>query len=243
MVHLQHHLQVAHGPVGIGTVGLVDDKEIADFEDAGLDRLDIVTESRHHDDDGGVGNADDIDLVLADADGLDDDDVPAGGIEDADDIVGRAGEAAEMAAGAEGADKDAVIGGVAVHADAVAEDGAAGKGAGRIDGDDRDLEAAAAVSGDDLVGEGRLAGAGRAGNAEDEGAAGMGIKLFEFGNGTGHAVVDIAEETGSGPNLPLQYTFCQCHGHLQRSSLKKNRGSQQLRTPAQGTGIADQARG
>ena len=72
-----------------------------------------------------VGGADDVDLVLADADGLDDDDVLAGGVEDERGFAGRAREAAEVAARRHAADEHAVVAGVRLHADAVAEDRAA----------------------------------------------------------------------------------------------------------------------
>jgi hypothetical protein len=52
-----------------------------------------------------VGRPDDVDLVLADADRLDDDDVLAGGVEDERGIAGRAREAAEMPARRHAADE------------------------------------------------------------------------------------------------------------------------------------------
>ena len=96
----------------------------------------------HEHDDRDVGGADDVDFVLADADGLDEDDVLAGGVEHERGVGGRAREAAEMAARRHAADEDAGVGGVRLHAHAVAEDRAAGERTGRIDGDDADRLAA-----------------------------------------------------------------------------------------------------
>ena len=76
-------------------------------------------------DDRDVGGADDVDFVLADADGFDDDDVLAGGVEHERGVAGRAREAAEMAARRHAADEHAVVGGVRLHAQAIAEDRAA----------------------------------------------------------------------------------------------------------------------
>ena len=58
--------------------------DVGDLEDAGLDRLDVVAEPGRGHDDRGVRGARDLDLVLADADRLDDDDVEARDVEDVD---------------------------------------------------------------------------------------------------------------------------------------------------------------
>ena len=72
---VEHAAQVAAHLIGAVAVGLVDDVEVADLEDAGLRRLDAVAHPRGEEDDRGVGLAGDLDLALADADGLDQDDV------------------------------------------------------------------------------------------------------------------------------------------------------------------------
>ena len=125
-------------PIGALAIGLVDDEDVGDLHDAGLERLHLVAGARHERDDRDVGGADDVDFVLADADGLDEDDVLAGGVEDQRDFAGGARQAAEVAARRHAADEDAGVGGVRLHAHAIAEDGAAGERAGRIDGDDAD---------------------------------------------------------------------------------------------------------
>ena len=130
-----------HQAVGALAVGLVDDEDVGDLHDAGLDRLHVVAGAGHEHDDRDVRRADDVHFVLADADGLDDDDVLARGVEDQRRVARRARQAAEMAARRHAADEHAGIAGVRAHADAVAEDGAAGERAGRIDGDDADRQA------------------------------------------------------------------------------------------------------
>src|SRR5512133_3294673 len=78
----EHGGQFAGGPVGTVTVGLVDHEDIPDFQDAGFDGLDIVSQPRYHDHTGGMGGLDDVHLVLAHTDGLDDDDLHAQCIHD-----------------------------------------------------------------------------------------------------------------------------------------------------------------
>ena len=117
-------------------VAFADDMDVGDLEDAGLDRLDVVAEPGRRHDDGRVRSARDLDLVLADADGLDDDDVEARGVEDVDRVERAARQAAERAARRHAADEHAGIAAELAHADAVAEDRAAGERARRIDRDD-----------------------------------------------------------------------------------------------------------
>ena len=50
---------------GAGQVGLGDDQQVGDLEDAGLDRLHLVAQPRRAGHDAGVGDADDLDLGLA----------------------------------------------------------------------------------------------------------------------------------------------------------------------------------
>ena len=128
-------------PIGALAVGLVDHVDVGDLHDPRLQRLHIVSRAWHHDDDRDVGGADDLDLVLPDADGLDQHDVEAGRIEHERHVAGRARQAAEMPARGHAADEDALVAGVLLHAHAIAEQRAAGEGTGRIDGDDADAAA------------------------------------------------------------------------------------------------------
>src|SRR6185436_4533086 len=116
--------------------------------------------------------ADDVDFILADADGLDEDDVAAGGVEDESDLARRAREASEVAAGRHAADEHTGIARVRLHADAVAEDRAAREGAGRIDRDHADGAPRLPDPGGEPVDERALAGARRPGHADEVGAAG-----------------------------------------------------------------------
>src|SRR5450759_1295409 len=113
-------VEVQRHAVGAGVIGLVDDEDIGDLHDAGFDGLDIVAHAGDEDDDGDLGEGGDLDFVLADADGFDDDVIPAGGVHEAGEIGGGSGEAAHGAAGGHGADEDSRVGVVLLHADAIA---------------------------------------------------------------------------------------------------------------------------
>ena len=74
----QHAADLADHRVGQRVVGLVDDDDVRDLHDARLERLDAVAGARDEDEDDRVGVVDDVDLRLADADGLEEDVVLAG---------------------------------------------------------------------------------------------------------------------------------------------------------------------
>ncbi|WBL36171.1 hypothetical protein O0235_00690 [Tepidiforma flava] len=189
-------LQLADEDVGAGVVGFVDDEDIGDFDDAGLERLDVIAGAGVVDEDGGHGGAGDFDFVLAGADGLDDDVVEAEGVDDGDDVGDGRCEAAERAAAGHGAHVDAGIHGDVLHADAVAEEGAVGEGAGGIDGDDGDGLAAAAKFGCERAGESALSGAGAAGDADDVGAAGVREEGADVIAAFEGAVFDAGDDAG-----------------------------------------------
>ena len=90
----QVRLDRRHHPVGAVAVGLVDDEDVGDLHDPGLERLHIVAGAGHEDDDRDVGRADDVHFVLADADRFDDDEALAGGVEHQRDVARRARQAA-----------------------------------------------------------------------------------------------------------------------------------------------------
>src|SRR6266550_245377 len=121
----EHLREIARGVVRTGTVRLVHDEHVGDLEDARLDRLDVVAESRHGHQADGIDDADDIDLLLTHADGLDENDVGTEGIEHVDDARRRAREAAGVPAARHRTDEDAVVEEPFAHPDAISEDRAA----------------------------------------------------------------------------------------------------------------------
>ena len=145
----------------------------------GLQRLDRVAGARHQRQHDRVGVVDDVDLGLADADGLDQDVVFAGRVHHQRHLQGRLGEAAEGAARGHRADEDAGVEEVLGEADPVAEQGAAGEGAGGIDREHRDLAVGLAQLAGEGADQGALADPGRAGEADDAGLAGARVDLAD----------------------------------------------------------------
>ena len=199
-----HRLELALGAVGALAVALIDDEDVGDLEEPGLDGLDLVAEPRHEHDDGRVRHVDDLDLVLPDADRLDEDRVVAHRVEDGHEVDGRAREAAQVPAGGDRADEDRGIERMLLHANAVAEDGPARERARGVDRDDAHLLPGRSVGGDEGRGQRRLARARVAGDADDVRAPGGGVQRAQEIRGARMAVVHQAHEACSGPDFTGQ---------------------------------------
>ena len=169
----EHGADLAAYLLGAVAVGLVDDVQVADLEDAGLGGLDAVAHAGREQHERGVGEAGDLDLALADADGLDQDHVAAGRVEHPQRLRRRPGQPAEVAAGGHRADVDLAVERVVLHPHPVAEQGAAGERRRRVDGEYADPLAGRAQLGDQRRGGRGLADAGRAGDADDLRVAGV----------------------------------------------------------------------
>ena len=193
----QVRLDRGHRAIGAVAIALVDDEDVRDLHDAGLERLHVVAGPGHEHDDRDVGGADDINLVLADADGFDDHEALAGGIEHERGITRRPRKAAHVTTRRHAADEDLIVLRVRLHAHAVAENRAAGERARRIDRNHPDGLAGVAGFGRQPIDERALAGAGRSGHANEVGPAGVrkdvadqarrGVGLvFDQRDGAGH---------------------------------------------------------
>ena len=134
----EHGVELLFEAVGAFAIGFVEDEDVADFHQAGFHVLNVVAEAGDEHDDDAIGEANDVDFVLADADGFDEDLVLASSVEQQRDFGGGASEAAEKSASGHGANENSGVAGVALHANAIAENCAAGVGAGGIDGNDAD---------------------------------------------------------------------------------------------------------
>ena len=75
----EHRPELRRRPLGTGTVALVDDDDVRHLEQPGLDRLDLVAHLGRLEHDGRVGGRGDLDLALARAHGLEEDDIEPGG--------------------------------------------------------------------------------------------------------------------------------------------------------------------
>ena len=154
-------------------VALVDHKNVRNLHDTGLDALHIVSHPGHQNHHRDVGQADDIDLILAHADGLDHDEVAAGSVEDSGDIGGSARQAAEGTAGGHAANVNARVGEMLLHANPVTENRSPGVGTGGINGDNADAPVFLAVLTGQMVDQRTLARPRSAGESDDAGPAGM----------------------------------------------------------------------
>jgi hypothetical protein len=198
-----HGADVAEGGVGSLAVGLVDDEDVGDLEDARLDRLDAVAHARRQQDQGGVGEAGDRHLGLTDADGLDEDDVEARAVQHPDHLRGGGGQAAEVPARGHRSDVDAGVGGVLLHPHPVAQDGAAREGARRVDRQHRHPLALGAEGRDQGRGGGGLADARGARQSDHLGGAGAGRERRRHVAHLGAAVFHGGDESSQRPRVAV----------------------------------------
>ncbi len=161
-------------PVGAVAIALVDHENIGNLHDAGLDALHIVAHSGNQHNDGYVGQAHDIDFILADAHGLQQQPMLAAGLDHGGNIRRATGEAAQRASGRHAAHVKAGIGIVLLHPDAISQDGSAGVGAGGVDGNHSDGRLLRAIPASKPIDQRALTGARRAGHADAHRGAAIG---------------------------------------------------------------------
>jgi hypothetical protein len=114
-------------------VGLVDDDQVGELHHALLDRLQVVAGVGQLQEQEHVGHAGNRGLALADADGLDDDDVVAGRLDDAHRLARRRRDAAERAAARARPHERGRVDREPLHARLVAEDRSARDARARVD--------------------------------------------------------------------------------------------------------------
>ena len=99
------------------------------------------------------------------------------------------------------------IGRVRLHPEAVAENRAAGERTGRVHGDDADRLSARARFGDQPIDQRALAGAGRAGDADEIGAAGVGKDRADQIGCRRRFVFDERNRAGDGARIAGQHAI------------------------------------
>ena len=97
----------------------MDDEDIRDLHDPGLDGLHIVACAGHQHNDRDVGLQDNLHLVLPDTDRLDDDHVATGRVEHEHGIARRPRQPSQVAASGHAPDEDPLVGGVGLHPEAI----------------------------------------------------------------------------------------------------------------------------
>ncbi len=201
----QERFNRGHGSIRAFAIGLVDDEDVGDLHDPGLERLHFVAASGHGDHNRDVGGADDVDFILSDAHRLDDHDVLARRIEHQGDLACSLGETTEVAARGHAADEHAGVAGVRLHPYSIAEDRSAREWAGRIDGNDADGPSRRAERRGQLVDERALAGAGRTSHTDEISAARPCEDVAdEIGAGR-RVVFDQGDGSGDGAEIPREH--------------------------------------
>ena len=158
-------------------IHLVDRDHVRNLHDSSFQRLHGVAGARHQDEQDRVGDPDHLDLALSGSDGLEEDELLAGRVEQERGLKRRLGEATEVTAGAHRADEDTRVEEVVGEPDPVAEERSVREGTRRIDGDHADRAVVRANVSDERADQRRLADSGRAGDADDEGPPRLGIQL------------------------------------------------------------------
>ena len=166
MVESEDRPDVRHHRLRGRMVRLVDRDHVRDLHDPRLQRLDRVARAGHEDEQHRVRHPRHLDLALAGADRLHEDDVLAGRVEQQQRLQRRLGEAAEVAARAHRADEDARVEEVIREPDPVAEQRPLRERARRIDGDDAGRLPEAPRVADERSDEARLADPGRPRDAD-----------------------------------------------------------------------------
>ncbi len=188
-------------PVGALAVGLVDDEDVRDLHDAGLERLHLVSRARHEGHDRHVGRAHDVHLVLADSHRFDQHDILAGGIEHQRRIAGCARQSAQVATRRHAADEHVRVPRVGLHPDPVAENRPAAVRAGGVDRDHPHGGPPAPIQGGQPIHERALAGAGRPRHAHQMRAPGVREQVPQQGRPAGVLVLDEANRPRDGPDI------------------------------------------
>jgi len=186
-------------PLRAFAIAFVDNENVGDFHDARLDGLHIIAHPRDQDDNGNVGQAHNINFILADSDGFHQHQIFSAGIEHGGHVGGGARQATEKSAGSHAANVNSGVGVVRLHADAVPQDGAAGVRTGGIDGDNSHGLVLLAIVPGQLVHQSALARAPRTGVSDDAGAAAIGKPCFQQLVGLGSRIFDCVAAAGYSP--------------------------------------------
>src|SRR5919106_801302 len=164
--HLAHHC--LRGGVG----ALVDRDHVRDLHDSRLEGLDRVARAGHQDEEDGVGDRHHLHLALPGADGLEEDQILAGGVQEEGCLERRLGKPAEERALREGAR--------------------------RVDGDDPHARLRLAHMADQRADQAGLADAGRTGDADRVRPARLGVKGPDQLVGERIGALDEGDRAGEG---------------------------------------------
>ena len=222
-------LDGCHHAIGTVAVGLVDDEDVGNLHDPGLERLDVIAGARHEHDQGDIGGADDVHFVLPHAHGLNDDHRLARRVEHDCCVRGGARQPAKMTARGHAANEHAGIARVRLHPNSVAKHRPAGKRTRGIDSKHSDRLAGRARNCHHPIDQRALPGSGRTGDTHEIGSAGVREELAHQRRGRGTVVFDDRDGTGQRPRVPGQDALAEGHsvGHVSApEAVARSRGAE-----------------
>ena len=199
-----HVGKIARRRVGAFAVRLVHCENICALEDTCLDRLNIVSHSGRDDHESRMTGVRHVELVLTDADGLDEHDASAPGAQHSYEVTRGRGESAKRPAGGNRANEDLRVFEVALHPDPVTQNGPSAERASRVDCDHADAAVFAAKCLDQSIGERALAYPRTSGYADDPGIAAAGVQRSQDVPITRCAVVDRAAHSPKRSNVSVE---------------------------------------
>jgi hypothetical protein len=157
----------------------VDNEDISDLHDSGLDRLHCIPHPGNHHNNNRMGMVDDIHFLLAGSHGLNDDDILTHGIENMNGISNGIRQSSKSAACGKTPHKNARILGVTLHSDAIAQNCAACKGACRINSKNAHRPIICTQYRNQCIGEGAFSGSRGSGDSDNMRSARIGEKIFD----------------------------------------------------------------
>src|SRR5438132_4950668 len=223
LVEREHRAHFVEHRLGCRMVHFVDRDHVWNLHDPSLERLDRVPGARHQHEHDRVGDFDHLDLALAGAHGLEENEVLAGRVEDEHRLQRRLREPALVAAGSHRADEDLRVEEVVGQADPVAEERSLRERARGVDRDHADGAARLADVADERADQRRLADSGWPGHADRVGLSGLGIELTDDLVGERLGVLDQRDRAGerppvAGPDAGRKRFTCElaarCHGWM-----------------------------
>ena len=198
-----HRANLLLHSIGAIAVSFVDGEDVGDLHNARLEALHIVSHSRDKHDDSDIGQADDLDFILSDANGFDKENISSAGFDHLRYVACGCGKTTQRPARGHAANIEAVVTCMLLHADTVAEKRAAGKRTGWIDGYHANSLARCSPRTGQAVDERALAGSRRACDAYTQRATRMRKTCREHVDRLRRAVFDNGDCTGERSGISI----------------------------------------
>src|SRR5271157_1236911 len=166
---IKHGFDLRDEPVSILMISFIDNVDIASLHDTGFERLDLVAHAWREQQQRRVGGVINIDFILANADGFNENVIKAECVEDGDRVLRGPRDATQLPPARHAADEHLSLRITFFHANAIAEQGAPREWARGIDAHDANGGSVFNEHLDDLVNQRSFSHTGRTRNANDIG--------------------------------------------------------------------------